>query len=113
MTNAETAPRPGHGRDPSFDPAGQSKRLLRKIRTAILGALNEDVAFATLTAIATNYDGSLILLVSRLAGCRRNLERGSRCLCCRRKAEAAIRSRIRASLSWRLRSEAPSVFGWI
>jgi heme iron utilization protein len=79
MTNAEDAPRPGPGQDPSFDPAGEAKRLLRAIRTAALGTLNEDGApFVTLTAVATEHDGSPILLMSRLAAHTRNLERDSR-----------------------------------
>jgi putative heme iron utilization protein len=66
--------------DPSFDPAGESKRLLRSVRTATLATLTEDGApFATLTAIATDHDGAPILLLSRLARHTRNLERDSRC----------------------------------
>lgn len=66
--------------DPSFDPAGESKRLLRAIRTATLATLTEAGApFATLTALATGHDGTPILLLSRLALHTRNLERDGRC----------------------------------
>ncbi len=79
MTEKEDAPRPGPGQDPSFDPVGESKRLLRVIRTAALGTLSDDGApFATLTAIASDYDGGPILLMSRLAAHTRNLERDPR-----------------------------------
>jgi heme iron utilization protein len=66
--------------DPDFDPVGESKRLLRSIRTATLATLTETGApFATLTAIATDHDGTPILLLSRLAHHTRNLERDGRC----------------------------------
>ncbi len=65
--------------DPDFDPVGLAKRLLRQIRAATLATLTEDGApFATLTAVATDYDGSPILLMSRLAAHTRNLERDAR-----------------------------------
>jgi heme iron utilization protein len=72
-------PAPGPGQDPDFDPAGLAKRLLREIRTAALATLDADGApFATLTAIATDHDGSPVLLMSRLATHTRNLERDPR-----------------------------------
>jgi putative heme iron utilization protein len=79
MKTADETPRPGPGQDPSFDPAGESKRLLRTIRTGAVGTLSEEGApFVTLTAIATDHDGSPILLMSRLALHTRNLERDPR-----------------------------------
>lgn len=66
--------------DSSFDPVAESKHLLRTVRTATLATLSADGApFATLTAIATDYDGAPILLVSKLAHHTRNLERDGRC----------------------------------
>jgi heme iron utilization protein len=66
--------------DPSFDPVAESKRLLRSIRTATLATLTEAGApFATLTAIATDHDGTPILLLSKLAHHTSNLERDGRC----------------------------------
>jgi heme iron utilization protein len=74
------APRRDPRQDPDFDPVGESKRLLRVIRTATLATLTEAGApFATLTAIATDHDGTPILLLSRLAQHTRNLERDGRC----------------------------------
>ncbi len=76
----EDAPMRDPRQDPSFDPIGESKRLLRNIRTATLATLTETGApFATLTAIATDHDGTPILLLSRLAHHTRNLERDGRC----------------------------------
>lgn len=74
----------GPPRDPrqpaDFDPIAESKRLLRVIRAATLATLTDSGApFATLTAIATDHDGTPILLVSRLAHHTRFLERDGRC----------------------------------
>ncbi len=81
MTVENDAPPPRDPRqDPDFDPVGESKRLLRTIRTAALATLSETGApFATLTAIATDHDGTPILLLSKLAHHTRNLERDGRC----------------------------------
>jgi heme iron utilization protein len=76
----EAAPPRDPRQDPSFDPVGESKRLLRSIRTATLATLTETGApFATLTTLATDYDGAPILLLSRLAHHTRFLERDGRC----------------------------------
>lgn len=67
-------------KDPDFHPVAESKRLLRSIRTATLATLTSTGApFATLTAIATDYDGAPILLLSKLAHHTGNLERDGRC----------------------------------
>jgi len=80
IAGAGAAPLRGPGQDPCFDPAAESKRLLRKIRSGALATLTQAGApFATLTAIATDHDGSPILLLSRLAVHTRNLERDGRC----------------------------------
>ncbi len=72
-------PGPGPGQDPDFDPVGLAKSLSRRIRAATLATLTADGApFATLTTIATDYDGAPILLMSRLAAHTRNLERDPR-----------------------------------
>lgn len=63
-----------------FDAVGEARRLLRSIRSGALATLTEAGApFATLTQTATHYDGAPILLMSRLAVHRRNLERDPRC----------------------------------
>lgn len=64
----------------AFEPVGEAKRLLRRIRSGALATLNEAGApFATLTQLATHYDGSPILLMSLLAAHTRQLERDPRC----------------------------------
>lgn len=64
----------------AFEPVGEAKRLLRTIRSGALATLNEAGApFATLTQLATHYDGSPILLMSLLAAHTRQLERDPRC----------------------------------
>jgi putative heme iron utilization protein len=66
--------------DPSFDPVADSRRLLRTVRAATLATLTETGApFASLTTIATDHDGTPLLLLSRLALHTRNLERDGRC----------------------------------
>jgi putative heme iron utilization protein len=80
VDDSAAAPVRGPGQDPCFDPAAESIRLLRKIRSGALATLTQAGApFATLTAIATDHDGSPILLLSRLAVHTRNLERDGRC----------------------------------
>lgn len=64
----------------AFDAVGEARRLLRTIRSGALATLTETGGpFATLTQLATHYDGAPILLMSRLAAHRRNLERDPRC----------------------------------
>ena len=66
--------------DPDFDPIAESRLILRATRVATLATLTNDGApFATLTTVATAYDGSPILLLSRLAHHTRFLERDGRC----------------------------------
>lgn len=82
IENDDTAAAPPRDprQDANFHPVEESKRLLRTIRTATLATLAESGApFATLTAIATDYDGAPILLVSKLAHHTGNLERDGRC----------------------------------
>jgi putative heme iron utilization protein len=57
----------------AFDAIGEAKRLLRTIRSASLATLNEGYPFASLTNVATDYDGSPILLLSQLAAHTRHL----------------------------------------
>lgn len=64
----------------AFDAVREGKRLLRVIRAGALATLTETGSpFATLTQVATHYDGAPLLLMSRLAAHRRNLERDARC----------------------------------
>ena len=64
---------------PAFDAAGLAKHLLRAIRSGALATLGPDgVPFATLVTVATDHDGSPLLLTSRLSGHTANMEREPR-----------------------------------
>ncbi len=79
--SAELSFTPGApGRASEFDPVAESKRILRSLRVATLATLTGSGApFATLTTIATDYDGSPILLSSRLSAHTRHLDADPRC----------------------------------
>ena len=65
--------------DPGFDAAGLAKHLLRTIRSGALATIAPDgVPFATLVTVATDPDGSPLLLTSRLSGHTANMEREPR-----------------------------------
>ena len=65
--------------DPGFDAAGLAKHLLRTIRSGALATIGLDgVPFATLVTVATDPDGSPLLLTSRLSGHTANMEREPR-----------------------------------
>lgn len=65
--------------DPGFDAAGLAKHLLRTIRSGALATIGPDgVPFATLVTVATDPDGSPLLLTSRLSGHTANMEREPR-----------------------------------
>jgi putative heme iron utilization protein len=63
-----------------FDPISVAKGLLRATRSATLATLDRNTGhpFASLTNVATDIDGSPIILVSRLATHTANLERDGR-----------------------------------
>ena len=64
---------------PGFDAAGLAKHLLRTVRSGALATLGPDgVPFATLVTVATDPDGSPLLLTSRLSGHTANMEREPR-----------------------------------
>lgn len=64
---------------PSFDAVALGKNLLRTIRSGALATLDPNgVPFATLVTVATDADGSLLLLTSRLSGHTANMERDPR-----------------------------------
>jgi putative heme iron utilization protein len=66
--------------EPSYDALGAAKRLLRTVRAGALATLAESGhPFASLVNVATDYDGSPLLLLSRLAAHTLNLERDPRC----------------------------------
>jgi heme iron utilization protein len=64
---------------PAFDAAVLAKHLLRTIRSGALATLDPDgIPFATLVTVATDPDGSPLLLTSRLSGHTANMEREPR-----------------------------------
>lgn len=65
---------------PDFDGKALGKLLLRLIRAGALATLDQDrgFPFASLVTVATDHDGSPLLLLSRLAAHTRNLERDAR-----------------------------------
>src|SRR4051812_16006835 len=63
-------------RRPEFDPVWLAKSLLRSIRAGALATLDREsgAPFASLVTVATDRDGSPLLLLSRLAAHTLNLE---------------------------------------
>src|SRR3954454_16838626 len=61
---------------PDFDPVGVAKGLLRGLRSGALATLDRDTGFpfASLVTVATHWDGSPLLLLSRLSSHTANLE---------------------------------------
>ncbi|GAC1560556.1 MAG: pyridoxamine 5'-phosphate oxidase family protein [Beijerinckiaceae bacterium] len=80
--NAEA--RPDAAREPdgaSHDALAEARLLLRTVRAGALATLarGDGYPFASLVNVATDYDGSFLLLLSRLAAHTLNLERDPRC----------------------------------
>lgn len=76
----EKAPAQRPRSDPDFDPLAESKRLLRSIRAGALGTLNgSGDPFSTLVTVATDHDGSPLILVSQLSAHTRHLDADPRC----------------------------------
>ena len=68
------------GSDPDFQPIAEAKRLLRGTRAGTLATLNgSGDPFATLVTVATDPDGSPLLLVSQLSAHTRHLDADPRC----------------------------------
>jgi putative heme iron utilization protein len=65
---------------PDFDAGGIAKSLLRSIRAGALATLDRagGFPFASLVTVATDHDGSPLLLMSRLSAHTRNLEADAR-----------------------------------
>lgn len=58
-----------------YDALGEAKRLLRSIRAGALASLSQDgFPFATLVNVATDFDGSPLLLTSSLSAHTRHLD---------------------------------------
>ncbi len=68
------------GADPDFDPIAESKRLLRGVRAGTLATLTgSGDPFASLVTVATDPEGSPLLLVSQLSAHTRHLDKDARC----------------------------------
>ena len=71
---------PAAAAEPAFDRVAESKRLLRSVRAGSLATLTgAGEPFASLTTVATEHDGSPLLLISRLSAHTRHLENDGRC----------------------------------
>lgn len=78
--SGDEAPARRPGADPDFDPLVESKRLLRSIRAGALGTLNgSGDPFSSLVTVATDHDGSPLILVSQLSAHTRHLDADPRC----------------------------------
>ena len=67
------------GGDPDFKPLAEAKRLLRGVRAGSLGTLNgSGDPFASLVTVATDHDGSPLILVSQLSAHTRHLDKDPR-----------------------------------
>jgi putative heme iron utilization protein len=65
---------------PPYDALAEAKRLLRSVRAGALATLDSDGhPFASLVSVATQPDGSPLLLLSRLAAHTRHIEADPRC----------------------------------
>jgi putative heme iron utilization protein len=74
----ETAP--AQGVEPGFNPMAVAKTLLRATRAGALATLDRNTGhpFASLVNVATDSDGALLILISRLATHTANLEADGR-----------------------------------
>ena len=76
----ESGPSGGFALPPGYDGIAEAKQLLRSIRSGALATLATagGFPFASLTTVATDHDGSPILLLSQLSAHTRNLIADSR-----------------------------------
>jgi putative heme iron utilization protein len=79
MTEDATIRQAGEGPQPAqpadFDPVGEARLLLRETRAGALATLDRDTGhpFASLVSLATDMDGSPLMLVSTLSAHTRNI----------------------------------------
>ncbi len=65
---------------PAFEPEAEAKRLLRVVRSGALATLTASGdPFSSLVSVATEPDGSPLILVSQLSAHTRHLDRDGRC----------------------------------
>jgi heme iron utilization protein len=80
MPEKDTVRQPGGERldnqPADFDPVAEAGRLLRTVRSGALATLDagSGYPFATLVSVATDLDGSPVMLLSALSAHRRNIE---------------------------------------
>ncbi|PRH86161.1 pyridoxamine 5'-phosphate oxidase [Labrys okinawensis] len=84
MSSSDTTRLPGQpvpaNQPADFEPVKEGKALLRRIRAGALATLDstDGFPFASLVNIATDFDGAPLLLLSRLAAHRTNIEKDAR-----------------------------------
>jgi heme iron utilization protein len=84
MSSTDTTRQPGQpnpaGQPADFEPVTQAKDLLRRIRAGALATLDIDDGspFASLVNVASDFDGAPLLLLSKLAVHRGNVEKDAR-----------------------------------
>ncbi|CAM5773686.1 pyridoxamine 5'-phosphate oxidase [Labrys miyagiensis] len=84
MSDTDTTRQPGQpnpaGQPADFEPVMEAKALLRRIRAGALATIDaqDGSPFASLVNVATDFDGSPLLLLSRLAAHRGNIEKDPR-----------------------------------
>jgi heme iron utilization protein len=84
MSSTDTTRQPGQANPAAqpadFEPVAEAKALLRRIRAGALATLDalDGAPFASLVNVATDFDGTPLLLLSRLAAHRANIEKDAR-----------------------------------
>ncbi|QEN89159.1 HugZ family protein [Labrys sp. KNU-23] len=84
MSSSDTTRLPGQpvpaSQPADFEPVMEGKVLLRRIRAGALATLDstDGSPFASLVNVATDFDGAPLLLLSRLAAHRTNIEKDAR-----------------------------------
>jgi putative heme iron utilization protein len=81
MNDPQMPAEPPRGLPPGYDGLAEAKRLLRATRTGALATLDRQSGhpFASLVTVATDFDGSPLLLMSQLSAHTRNLDADPRC----------------------------------
>lgn len=84
MSSSDTTRLPGQpvpaSQPATFEPVAEGKSLLRRIRAGALATIDHSSGgpFASLVNVATDFDGSPLLLLSKLAAHRGNIEKDAR-----------------------------------
>ncbi|MGJ4857896.1 HugZ family protein [Labrys sp. La1] len=84
MSSSDTTRLPGQpvpaNQPADFEPVTEAKTLLRRVRAGALATLDsaDGSPFASLVNVATDFDGAPLLLLSKLAAHRTNIEKDAR-----------------------------------